>query len=164
MLIVKIPTRKFLRDFLAFYFNDSQITFDPNSEEYLFLRSLLSTKSKPDPKDNFFDSFVSLKVSKNAEDRKIVHVDNSAAHRFYQHYYKVFKDYFLQEINSKREDENFTIESSIRLFCARFNWTEEHIKHDTLLKLYQRHGMPMPRKTNKKLEWTPPTVFSLSFL
>lgn len=190
LIPVKIPTKKYLRDFLASYFQNQNVTFDKSNPDYLFIRSLLEKepmklkvdqdhvsiiisvspktgkterKAKLTKKESFFDSHISLLVPEYIYEQKLTHVSESSAWRFYYKYHEIFKKHFCSYVDQHKHVGK-TIDALIREFCARHGWTEEDINIDTLKKLYQRHGSSKKKIKHEIIQQDTAPVLALSFL
>lgn len=156
---IKIPCKKYLRDFLAFYFENKEVAFTENHEDFLFMRSLVTkTPNKLDSISSVFNSYVVLMIGTRNQDRKILYVSETSVHRFHIHFQRLFVDYFLQYMSECKLSPGYKTNTSIKTFIDKFGWTEDDIKMDALLKIHQRHCGTSTKKNNNKLTWTPPVV------
>lgn len=162
---IKIPCKKYLRDFLAFYFENKEYKFNQESKEYTFMRSLVTTEPiKKEPKLDSYDSYVTLMIGSHNLERKIVYVCPSSAKRFHDQYHKLFVAYFIQWMRTKKLEPGAKAESLMHDFMTLFNWTNEEIKHDTLKKIYQREeGTKFKKNKNKLRETTYVVPLSVFF-
>jgi hypothetical protein len=140
-MLIKIPCKPYIREFIKHYYGSEVIELSFQSSEYKKISTIIR-KAPLERKQVHasFSSFVSLRASDWLVSRKRLYIYPSGVYEFHKMYDDIFKLEFMSFVNDHYfNPEKQKIKNIILDFLALYNWTEDDIKIDALTKHYYRH-------------------------